>query len=159
MLQRVRYVLAALAFFTFLTSQAIAQTGSALSQHPKKIVVVKNTPIVVQTYNAVNSATFHSGEHMAYLVSDDVIVNGAIVAKSGDPASGTVEDAQQGRKVHAGTIGIVAGPAGMAAGSVANKAAGKGADLRFRDEFANILRRDDSALFRTLRVSQAAAFP
>jgi hypothetical protein len=31
----------------------------------KGVMLRKGTPIVVQTYNAVNSSTFHSGEHMA----------------------------------------------------------------------------------------------
>jgi hypothetical protein len=30
--------------------------------HQSKVLLAKGTPIVVQTYNAVNSATFHSGE-------------------------------------------------------------------------------------------------
>jgi|GEM_PF-4373257 len=98
--------------------------------HHKKVMLPKGTPIVVQTYNAVNSATFQSGEHMAYTVSDDVIINGAIVAKSGDPASGLIENAQQGRQIHAGIVGHAVGPIGAVAGSAANKAASKGANLR-----------------------------
>ncbi len=92
--------------------------------------VPKDTPIVVQTYNAVNSATFHSGERLAYTVSQDVIVDGVIVARAGDKAEGVVEDAQQGKKAHAGTVGVALGPAGAAAGSAANKAMSKGANLR-----------------------------
>jgi hypothetical protein len=100
------------------------------AEHPKKVMLLKDTPIVVQTYNAVNSATFHSGERMAYTVSEDVIVDGVIVAKSGDSANGVIENAQQGRKVRAGLIGGVAGPVGAVAGHAANKAASKGANLR-----------------------------
>ncbi|MBC5799230.1 MAG: hypothetical protein GIX03_08385 [Candidatus Eremiobacteraeota bacterium] len=90
----------------------------------------KGTPVVVQTYNAINSATFHVGEHLAYTVTDDVIVNGAIVAKAGDRASGVVEDAVQGRKVRAGRAGMLLGPVGAVAGGAANRVASKGADLR-----------------------------
>jgi hypothetical protein len=90
----------------------------------------RGTPVVVQTYNAINSATFHVGERLAYTVTDDVIVNGAIVAKAGDRASGVVEDAVQGRKVRAGRAGILLGPVGAVAGGVANRAASAGADLR-----------------------------
>lgn len=95
-----------------------------------KVRVPKNTPIVVQTYNAVNSATFRSGERLAYIVTQDVIVNGALIARAGDPAQGVVQDAQQGRKVGVGTVGAAMGPAGMVAGSTVNKYASKGANLR-----------------------------
>jgi hypothetical protein len=67
---------------------------------------------------------------MAYLVSNDVIVNGAIVAKAGDAASGLVQNAQQGKTVKAGMIGHLAGPVGAVVGGAANKAASKGANLR-----------------------------
>lgn len=93
-------------------------------------VVPKGTPIVVQTYNAINSATFQPGERLAFTVTNDVIVNGAVVAKAGDRAMGVVDDAQQGKKVHAGTAGIMLGPAGAVAGAAANKAASKGSNLR-----------------------------
>lgn len=108
---------------------ALAATA-LLAAAQSKVTIPKNTPIVVQTYNAVNSATFHSGERMAYTVSDDVIVNGAIVAKAGDAASGLVENAQQGKQIHAGVVGHLAGPVGAVAVGVANKAASKGANLR-----------------------------
>jgi hypothetical protein len=108
----------------------LAAAALVAAEHQTKVILSKNTPVVVQTYNAVNSATFHSGERMAYTVSDDVIVNGVIVAKSGDAASGLVENAQQGKKVHAGAIGHVAGPIGAVVGGAANKAASKGANLR-----------------------------
>ncbi len=108
-----------------------ALAGLNVSAKPPmvKITVPKGTPIVVQTYNAINSATFHAGEHLAYTVSDDVIVNGAIVAKAGDAATGVVEDAAQGRKTHAGVAGVL-GPVGAVAGAATNKIAGKGANLR-----------------------------
>lgn len=95
-----------------------------------KVRVPKNTPIVVQTYNAVNSATFRSGERLAYVVTQDVIVNGALIARAGDAAEGVVEDAQQGKKVGVGSVGAAMGPAGMVAGSAVNKYASKGANLR-----------------------------
>lgn len=117
--------------------RAIAMLGlalflSAASPGATRVVLRKDTPIVVQTYNSVNSATFHSGERMAYLVSDDVIVNGTIIAKAGDAAIGTIEDAQQGHQRHAGSVigRIVAGPIGAVAGRGAGKAASKGANLR-----------------------------
>ncbi len=92
--------------------------------------VPKNTPVVVETYNAVNSATFQPGERVAYVVTQDVIVDGVIVVREGDKAQGVVEDAQQGRKARAGTVAGVLGPVGAVAGGAANKAMSKGANLR-----------------------------
>lgn len=92
--------------------------------------VPKDTPVVVQTYNAINSATFHPGERLAYTVSQDVIVDGVIIARAGDMAEGVVEEARQGSKVHAGTAAAALGPVGMVAGGAANKAMSKGANLR-----------------------------
>jgi hypothetical protein len=114
----------------FVLLAAFAVLGVSAPKHHKTVMLPKDTPVVVQTYNAVNSATFHTGERMAYTVTDDVIVNGAIVVRAGDSASGAVEDAQQARKVHAGSIARVAGPIGAIAGGAANKAASKGANLR-----------------------------
>jgi hypothetical protein len=102
----------------------------AASSSTLRVVVPKGSEIVVETFNAINSATFHAGEHLAYKVTNDVIVHGAIVARAGDLASGVVEDAQEGHKVHAGTIAAVAGPAGAVAGAAVNKAASKGSNLR-----------------------------
>lgn len=113
-----------------LTALALLGAASTASEHHMKVVLPKNTPIVVQTYNSVNSATFHNGERMAYTVTSDVIIDGAIVAKSGDPASGLIEDTQQGKQVRAGAIGRVAGPVGAVVGGTANKAASKGANIR-----------------------------
>ena len=122
----------ALTVVTCLVSSTIAATAQTNNAAPSSVTtsVPKGTAIVVQTYNAINSATFHPGEHLAFTVTDDVIVNGTIVAKAGDRAEGVVDDAQQGRKVHAGTAGVLLGPAGAVAGAAANKAASKGADLR-----------------------------
>ncbi len=109
-------------------------TGAVAQTHAAAIgtttVVPKGTPVVVQTYNAINSATFRVGERLAYTVTNDVIVNGAIVAKAGDRATGVVEDAVQGKKVRAGTAGALLGPVGAVAGAVANRTGSKGADLR-----------------------------
>lgn len=129
MTQRFAVIIAAFALFALPVSQIAAKSGTGHGQRVK-VTLAKNTPVVVQTYNAVNSSSFTSGEHMAYVVSDDVIVNGAIVAKPGDSATGTIENAQQGRKVHAGAIGHLAGPIGAIAGGAANKAASKGANIR-----------------------------
>ncbi len=92
--------------------------------------VPKDTPVVVQTYNAINSATFHAGERLAYTVSQDVIVDGVMIARAGDMAEGVVQDARQGNKAHAGTLAGALGPAGAVAGGAANKAMSKGANLR-----------------------------
>jgi hypothetical protein len=106
-------------------TQIAAQIATGSVAH-----VPKDTPIVVQTYNAINSATFHVGERLAYTVTDDVIVDGMIVARAGDRAQGIVQDARQGKKVQAGKIGAAFGPVGAAAGAAANKAASRGANLR-----------------------------
>jgi hypothetical protein len=105
-----------------------AQISAASAQ--TKVFVPKGTPVVVQTYNAINSATFHAGEHLAYIVTDDVIVRGTLIAKSGDAASGLVEQAQEGHKTHAGTLGALAGPPGAVAGAAANKLTSTGSNLR-----------------------------
>jgi hypothetical protein len=124
-----RFVLVLFVWLAGVTLSATAQTNRPVAA-TEKTVVPKGTPIVVQTYNAINSATFHVGESLAYTVTSDVIVNGLIVAKAGDMASGAVLDAQQGRKVRAGAVGHLAGPVGTVAGAAVNKAASKGADLR-----------------------------
>jgi hypothetical protein len=105
--------------------QLAAQTPA-----PAAARVPKNTPIVVQTYNAINSATFRAGERLAYTVANDVIVNGMIVARAGDKAVGVVEDARQGKDVRAGRVGAAFGPVGAAAGAAANKIGSRGANLR-----------------------------
>lgn len=94
------------------------------------IQIPKETPVVVQTYNAINSATFHTGERLAYTVTEDVIVNGAVVAKKGDVAEGLVENAQQGKDVKAGRIATVVGPLHGAGAAAADKAASKPANLQ-----------------------------
>jgi hypothetical protein len=121
-------VIAGIALLAIADATVVAQTPKAGAS--SKVVVAKNTPIVVQTYNEVNSATFHSGERLAYIVTQDVIVNGALIARAGDAADGTVLDAQQGKQRHAGAAGAAAGPIGMVAGGTVNKYASQGADLR-----------------------------
>ena len=117
------------ASFVLLTG-AVALEPAASAPALTKIVVPKGTPIVVETYNAINSATFKAGEHLAYTVTSDVIVNGNVVAKAGDRATGVVLDAVQGHKATAGKAGMLLGPVGAVAGATANKAASKGGDLR-----------------------------
>ncbi|HZZ63881.1 MAG TPA: hypothetical protein VFE17_00155 [Candidatus Baltobacteraceae bacterium] len=102
----------------------------AAGAHSKPAIIPKNTPVVVQTYNSINSATYHTGERLAYLVTNDVIVNGWLVARAGDPGIGKVLDAQQAKDFHAGAAGHLIGPRAAVAGAAVNKVESKGADLR-----------------------------
>jgi hypothetical protein len=120
--------LVTIACISSLSLQAVAQVPKP--SRAMQVLIPKGTPIVIETYNEINSATFHTGERLAYKVTNDVIVRGAVVARAGDLAGGVVQDAQQGHKAHAGTIGAVAGPAGAVAGAAVNKMASQGANLR-----------------------------
>lgn len=102
----------------------------AASTPPKVAVIPKNTPVVVQTYNSINSATYHTGERLAYLVTNDVIVNGWLVARAGDMVTGQVLDAQQAKDFHAGRAGHFISPGAAVAGAAVNKVESKGANLR-----------------------------
>ncbi len=60
------------------------------------VLIPKQTVIVVQTTQGYNSYSAKTGAKMRYEVSQDVIVDGHVVAKAGDAAQGAVQDGQAG---------------------------------------------------------------
>jgi hypothetical protein len=60
------------------------------------VFVPKGTVVVVQTTEGLSSYAASSREPIDYQVSQDVVVNGYLIAKAGDDASGIVLEAQQG---------------------------------------------------------------
>ncbi|HEY9180190.1 MAG TPA: hypothetical protein VIO32_05690, partial [Candidatus Baltobacteraceae bacterium] len=75
-------------------SPSVADQSAASSIEP--VVVPRNTVIVVALDHLVNSYSAASREPLSYTVAQDVIVNGHIIAKAGDEATGLVLEAQQG---------------------------------------------------------------
>jgi len=77
------------------TTPTLAQT-SAKAANVDPVLVPRGTVIVVTLDNALSSYSAASREPLSYTVAQNVIVNGHIIAKSGDEASGIVLEGQQG---------------------------------------------------------------
>lgn len=60
------------------------------------IFVPKDTIIVVTTLEGLSSYAAHTGEKIQYVVTQDVVVAGYVVAKAGDAAEGLVLESQAG---------------------------------------------------------------
>jgi hypothetical protein len=60
------------------------------------VLVPKGTPLVVRSTVGLNSYSAHTGEKLHYDLVNDIIVNGFVVARSGDDVEGAVQEAQQG---------------------------------------------------------------
>lgn len=67
------------------------------------VFVPKGTVVVVQPTEGLSSYAAAPGEPIDYQVAQDLIIDGYVVAKAGDDASGMVLEAQQGK---AGYYGI-----------------------------------------------------
>lgn len=64
----------------------------------EQVVVPRGTVIVVAMDHQLNSYSAASREPLSYTVAQDVVIDGHIVAKAGDEATGLVLEAQQGSK-------------------------------------------------------------
>lgn len=62
------------------------------------VFVPRGTVVVVALDNAVTSYSAASREPLSYTVVQDVIVNGHVIARAGDEATGIVLEAQQGNE-------------------------------------------------------------
>jgi hypothetical protein len=60
------------------------------------VFVPKDTPVVVALNDPLNSYAASSREPLDYTVTQDTVINGHIVAKAGDEATGMVLEAQSG---------------------------------------------------------------
>lgn len=60
-------------------------------------LVPRGTVIVVKTLHGINSYGEEAGAKLTYEVTQDVVVNGYVVAKTGDVAEGVIQDAAEGR--------------------------------------------------------------
>lgn len=73
-----------------------AALGTRKTADADPVLVPRGTTIVVALDNAINSYSAASREPLSYTVAQDVIVNGHVIAKAGDEASGIVLEGQQG---------------------------------------------------------------
>jgi hypothetical protein len=115
--------------FGLLQGVAFAQTVPPASPSPSAVVgaptntsmvfVPKGTVVVVQPTEGLSSYAAAPGEPVDYQVAQDVVVNGYVVAKTGDNASGLVLEAQQGKAGYYG-IGYKAGDLRIAVKQVNN---------------------------------------
>ncbi len=90
-------------FVLFCPMGASAQTpppgagAAAGAPHTVSVFVPKGTVIVIATAEAINSYAASPREPIPYTVEQDVVVNGYLIAKTGDEADGHVLEAQQGK--------------------------------------------------------------
>lgn len=77
------------------TATPIPQTQAPPNE---QVVVPRGTIIVVAMDHLVNSYSAASREPLSYTVTQDVVLNGHVVAKSGDEGTGIVLEAQQGNQ-------------------------------------------------------------
>jgi len=59
-------------------------------------LVPRDTPIVVRTKYSESSYSAKTGAKIRYIVTQDAIVDGQLIAKAGDTADGQVEEGQNG---------------------------------------------------------------
>jgi len=97
-----------------LGSGAMAQTPSpapsstpmaavGAPQNVTTVFVPKGTAVIVETGEGLSSYAASSREPITYALDQDVVINGYVVAKSGDEAQGQVLESQQGK---AGFYGV-----------------------------------------------------
>lgn len=109
-----------------------AEGGPAAATRP--VTVPAGTPVVVMTTAEMLSNKVRAKDAADYVLASDVIVNGHVVARAGDSASGVVKDARAGTatatrvgrglgRLAGGLVGLSAlgGAIGGAAGSSADK--------------------------------------
>lgn len=74
------------------------QSGQPAVNAPKTVTVFvpKGTLALVRTTRAYNSYSAKTGEKIEYELVNDLVVNGYVVAKSGDSAEGMVQEGQAG---------------------------------------------------------------
>jgi len=69
-------------------------------------LVPRDTPIVVRTKYGESSYSAKTGAKIRYIVTQDAIVDGRVVAKSGDTADGQVEEGQNGESGKAANLRV-----------------------------------------------------
>jgi hypothetical protein len=82
------------------SQQAGAQTPApspSIASNASVTLVPRGTLIVVQTTRGTNSYGSETGSKLTYILTQDVIVDGHIVAKAGDVAEGAIQNAEAGR--------------------------------------------------------------
>jgi hypothetical protein len=97
------------------------------------VTVPAGTPVVVMTTAELRSNTVHAKDAAEYVLVSDVIVDGHVVARAGDSATGIVKDARAGSatatRVGRGLGRLVGGLAGVSAiGGAIGGAAGSSLD-------------------------------
>ena len=97
------------------------------------VTVAAGTPVVVTTTSELLSNKTHANDAVDYVLASDVIVDGHVVARAGDAATGIVKDARAGAttatRVGRGLGRLVGGLAGVAAiGGAIGGAAGSSLD-------------------------------
>lgn len=75
---------------------ALALTATSLAA-----TIPAGTRVAVRVNSAISSATAHTGEKWTGVVANDVVVNGATLAKRGDEAAGTVSSVKPSGRLHA----------------------------------------------------------
>ncbi|MGZ3506361.1 MAG: hypothetical protein ACXWNZ_18185 [Vulcanimicrobiaceae bacterium] len=73
-----------------------AQTAAGIPQGQVTVLVPKDQLLVVRTSSVLNSYSAKLGEKIRYVVVQDFIVNGYLIAKAGDAAESQVQEGQAG---------------------------------------------------------------
>ncbi|MGZ3563785.1 MAG: hypothetical protein ACXVAS_18420, partial [Vulcanimicrobiaceae bacterium] len=73
------------------------QVVSGAAPAATQVVVPQGTILIVATKHGYNSYGASAGTKVMYELSQDLVVNGYLVAKAGDAAEGSVLNAQQGK--------------------------------------------------------------
>jgi len=61
-----------------------------------QVLLPKDISMVVNTTESLNSYSAHQGEKIHYVVTQDLVVAGYLIAKAGDTAEGQVQEGQAG---------------------------------------------------------------
>jgi hypothetical protein len=77
-------------------SPPAAEPSLAAAPLPDVVLVPRGKEVVVRTVAGYNSYSAKTGAKLRFEIVNDVIVNGYVIAKAGDAAEGTVQEAQQG---------------------------------------------------------------
>ncbi len=125
-------LLRGLALAVALAPTAAVADGSPLAAG-ERVVVPAGTPVVVETTAEMLSNKLHANDPAGYVVANDVVVNGHVVARAGDAAAGIVKDARAGSatatRIGRGLGRVMGGMVGVGAlGGVLGGAAGSAAD-------------------------------
>jgi hypothetical protein len=67
-----------------------AASSYGVAQSPASVVVREGTPVSLAFVASLNSGTAAIGDHVQFVLAEDLKVNGSVVAKAGRIASGEV---------------------------------------------------------------------